>query len=226
MSHADAHADAPQQDAAEFWESRYAGVDRAWSGRVNQVLADVARGLPPGRALELGCGEGADAIWLAEQGWQVTAVDISPTAIARGAAAAEEAGIAPGRIQWHAHDLATWAAASRSTAAGGACYDLVSANFLQSPVELPRAAILRRAADLVAPGGHLLVVSHAGFPPWSTHRHEQVLPTPEQEIQMLALPPREWEVLVAEIRSREATGPQGERATLDDSVVLLRRREQ
>src|SRR6185369_11710944 len=97
------------------------------------------------------------------------------------------AGVPSARVQWHARDLAMWAA-GEAGAGGGESYDLVTASFLQSPIEFPREAILRRAADLVAPGGHLLIVAHAAFPPWSMHAHEHQLPTPQQEIDMLALP--------------------------------------
>ena len=70
----------------KLWEEHYAERDRVWSGRVNVRLAEVAESLPPGRALDLGCGEGGDAMWLAERGWHVTAVDISQTALDRAAA--------------------------------------------------------------------------------------------------------------------------------------------
>src|SRR5689334_23917491 len=118
MSHDDEHDHEQDLDSTAFWEDRYSGVEQAWSGRVNQVLADVAAGLSPGRALDLGCGEGADAIWLAQRGWQVTGVDISPTAIARAQRAAEGAAIPSGRIRWHAHDLATWAAGEAASGGG------------------------------------------------------------------------------------------------------------
>ncbi|MCB0912288.1 MAG: class I SAM-dependent methyltransferase, partial [Propionibacteriaceae bacterium] len=150
--------------AAEFWEERYAGKPKVWSGRVNPGLVEFASGLPAGRALDLGCGEGGDAVWLARQGWQVTAVDISATAVARGHAAAEAAGVPDDRIRWLAQDLAHWQPEGS--------YDLVSAFFLQSPMELPRGEVLSRAAAAVAPGGHVLVVSHAAPPPWARgHDH-------------------------------------------------------
>ena len=93
--------------AAEFWEARYADADRIWSGRVNRAVADVAAGLEPGRALDLGCGEGGDAVWLARHGWAVTGVDLSPTAVARGRRAAAEAGVPDGalRLKLVRHDV-------------------------------------------------------------------------------------------------------------------------
>jgi SAM-dependent methyltransferase len=207
-----------QTDPTLAWEARYAGAGPVWSGRPNATLVDVASSLPAGRALDLGCGEGGDAIWLAQQGWQVTAIDISPTAIARATQAARRAGIGQDQIRWLVQNLDTWR--------GEETYDLVTASFLHSMVELPRVEILRRAATLVAPGGHLLVISHAGFPPWAAHHHEPAFPTPDEEIASLDLPAGRWTALIAQTRSREATGPEGQRAILDDSVVLLRRSAQ
>ncbi|MGO1318600.1 MAG: FAD-dependent oxidoreductase [Cellulomonadaceae bacterium] len=204
----------------DFWEERYTGSDRAWSGNVNRVLADVAATLVPGHALDLGCGEGADVVWLARHGWAATGVDISPTAIRRATAAAEAAGLAPERARFRTADLATVPAGA---------FDLVSASFLHSPVELPRADILRQAAARVAPGGHLLITSHASRPPWApvdhghVHVHEHSFLSPYEELEQLDLDPAQWDVVLAETRTRDATAPDGERATLDDAVVLVRR---
>ncbi len=156
-------------EVAAHWEGWYADTPRKWSGRVNATTADVVATLPVGDALDLGCGEGGDAVWLAEQGWRVTAVDISATATARGAEGAAARGVAE-RVDWHAHDLATWRT--------DATFDLVTASFLHSEVDLPRTEILRRAASRLRPGGHLLLVSHvfeseADVPPWaSRHAHD------------------------------------------------------
>lgn len=203
--------------ALEFWEDRYAGKPRVWSGRANQLLVDLASGLTPGRALDLGCGEGGDSIWLAQQGWLVTGIDISETAIERARGNAASAGIPEGRIEWLAHDLETFA--------GEGAFDLVSAFFLQSPVELASAEILRRAARLIAPGGHLFIVSHAAPPPWATqldgHHHDFL--TPAEQIASLQPQTENWDVVIAENRERSTTGPQGEPATLIDAIVLLRR---
>ena len=85
-------ADRRQARAAE-WEERYAGSHKVWSGRVNPTLAAVVEPLVAGRALDLGCGEGADALWLAAHGWQTTGVDVSPTAVERARGHAEEQGL-------------------------------------------------------------------------------------------------------------------------------------
>jgi 2-polyprenyl-3-methyl-5-hydroxy-6-metoxy-1,4-benzoquinol methylase len=201
--------------AAQFWEDRYAGR-QVWSGKVNTALADLVSELPVGRALDLGCGEGGDALWLAERGWTVTAVDISPTAIARGRSMADERGLAD-QIEWIAADLGEWTTDRH--------FDLVSACFLQSPLPLERAAILRRAAEAVAPGGSLLLVSHAAAPPWASglqHGHHE-FPQPATEVAALELDGSAWIVQVADVRPRPAIGPDGTAAELRDTVVLVQR---
>jgi len=222
------HDRASTESPADYWEGQYAERARRWSGRVNPTMADVVQALPVGAALDLGCGEGGDAVWLAEQGWQVTAVDISPTAVARGADGATARNVGD-RITWISHDLATWEITDT--------FDLVAATFFHSTVDLPRTAILRRVAERVRPGGHLLLVSHVfeteeDIPPWAWRNHahdheapEHVLLTPPEEIAELALDQAEWDVVTQEIRTREAIGPDGEQtAIVKDGVVLLRRR--
>jgi SAM-dependent methyltransferase len=213
------HQDPAHDDPTLFWEARYAESQRVWSGRVNKVLAEVAAGLTPGRALDLGCGEGGDSLWLAQQGWDVTGVDISATAIERARTAAMAAGIPAERLHLVAADLGDW----RSDAE----FDLVSACFLQSPVTLDRSQILRGAAGRVAAGGHLLVVSHAAPPPWSSrlagHDHAGTFLTPQQEVAALGLPEPDWQQVIVETRRRSTVGPDGKDAELDDAVVLLRR---
>ncbi|MGV8907529.1 MAG: class I SAM-dependent methyltransferase [Propionicimonas sp.] len=207
-------------DPTQFWEARYSESQRIWSGRVNQVLADVAGGLTPGRALDLGCGEGGDSLWLAAQGWDVTGVDISTTALDRAKVAAAAAGIPAGRLHLVAADLGSWQPETD--------FELVSACFLQSPVTLDRSQILRGAAAHIVAGGHLLVVSHAAAPPWagalSGHDHHQTFLTPAQEVAALGLPESDWQQLIVETRQRSAIGPDGSPAVLDDAVVLLRRK--
>ncbi|MBA2946107.1 class I SAM-dependent methyltransferase [Streptomyces himalayensis] len=201
--------------AEEYWDGRYAESDRMWSGKPNPVLVREAAGLQPGRALDLGCGEGADAIWLAGQGWQVTAVDISRLALERAAAHAAAEGVAD-RIDWQQHDLA-------ASFPDGA-FDLVSAQFLHSPVEMPREKILRNAATAVAPGGVLLIEGHGGFPAWEHNHHPDLhFPTPDEVIDDLGLQDGQWEVLLSEEHERIQNDPDGRPTTRIDNTVKARR---
>ncbi|SOC88151.1 Predicted O-methyltransferase [Curtobacterium sp. 314Chir4.1] len=210
------HQEPTDTTARAWWEARYAERDGIWSGRVNAVLADVADALPTGRALDLGCGEGGDVVWLARQGWDATGVDLSVTAITRGSRAAVAAGVED-RTAFVAADLDAWDTAAR--------FDLVTASFLQSwPVQIPREAILRRAAGLVASGGHLLVTAHAAPPHGDLPEELRAyrFPTPEEDLAALDLDDS-WEVLAAELRPRTATTPEGAPHEVLDSVVLARR---
>lgn len=199
----------------EYWDSRYGESAQMWSGEPNSVLVREVTGTEPGRALDLGCGEGADAVWLAGQGWSVTATDISPVALERAARHAAEAGVGE-RIDWQRHDLAA------SFPAGS--YDLVSAQFLHSRGDLPREEILRTAASAVAPGGVLLVVGHAGFPAWE-HDHEPIhMPAPEEVVTSLELEDGQWEVLLSEEHERVQNDPEGRPTVRTDNAVKVRRR--
>jgi SAM-dependent methyltransferase len=209
-------AHAGPDGAAAWWDELYGSRERVWSGAANAALVRLAADLTPGTALDLGCGEGGDAVWLAARGWQVTAVDISTVALARAAAHAVEAGVAD-RIDWQRHDLAV------SFPAGS--YDLVSAHFLHAPAELgmPRERVLLAAAAAVAPGGTLLVVGHADFPPWSEHDHHERLATAAEVLDGLALAPDRWRVQRVESAPRQATGPDGQGTVLNDAVVMAQR---
>ncbi|WP_455565582.1 class I SAM-dependent methyltransferase [Micromonospora purpureochromogenes] len=203
-------------ETARHWDELYQRRERIWSGRANPHLVDVVDPLPAGTALDLGCGEGADAIWLAGRGWRVTAVDVSTTALDRAAAEAATAGVAA-RIDFQRHDLA------RTFPAG--VFDLVSAQFLQSPLEFPRAEVLRAAARAVAPGGRLLIVEHGEVPPWSRLAHPDVrFPTPEETLAELDLDPDGWRTERLAAPRRAVTDPDGQPATLVDHLVLVRRR--
>lgn len=204
----------PDPDPHAVWEEHYSAKPRVWSGRVNARLAEVVPQLTGSRALDLGCGEGADAIWLAERGWAVVAVDVSTTALARAEADAAERGLAA-RIDFQQHDL------TQSLPDGP--FDLVSAQFLHSKIEMDRAAILRRAAALVAPGGTLLVVDHAAPPPGAAGMHHHDFPGPEAVIAGLELDDSDWERVRVDSVERQATGLDGEPATWIDNVIQLRR---
>ncbi len=207
--------DKPDQteDAGQFWEQRYSSSARAWSGRVNAQLPEVAAELPAGRALDLGCGEGADALWLAEHGWQVVAVDVSATALQRGRDAASERNLL-GRIDFQRHDL-------NETFPDGT-FDLVSAQYLHSPARLDRATVLRRAAEHVAPGGVLVIVDHAAAPPWAK-QHLHHFPGIDDVLASLRLDPANWTRVRTDSVERETVGPDGRPATLTDNVIVVRR---
>ncbi|MFE0867828.1 class I SAM-dependent methyltransferase [Streptomyces rochei] len=201
--------------AAAFWEARYRDTDRVWSGRPNELLVREASDLDPGTALDLGCGEGADAVWLASRGWRVIGVDISGTALERAAGHAADAGVGD-RVSWERHEL------GRSFPEGS--FDLVSAHYLQSPVELDQPAVLRAAARAVAPGGTLLLVLHAGWPSWQTEPpFDAVFPTLDGVLAELALPDAGWTVETEETVRRPSTSPEGVEGYREDHVWRLRR---
>lgn len=197
-------------DVAQHWESFYDSGQRRWSGKPNRSLVDEVAALAPGSALDLGCGEGGDAIWLASRGWSVTAVDISQRALGIAARHAAAAGVAD-RISWERRDLAA------SLPVGG--FDLVAATYLHSPVALPRTEILRSAAAAVAIGGTLLVIGHA---PSSSHPHHD-LPAPQEVVDELALPADRWQLCTSELRTVEHAFGDEAPTTRIDGVVRLQR---
>lgn len=199
-----------------FWESWYAERDQVWTGNPNPALVDEATGLAPGRALDIGAGEGGDAIWLAARGWTVTAVDIAETACDRGRRAAEDAGadIAE-RITWQAADIVTWAPPARA-------FDLVAVHYLHLTAE-ERPTAHAACADAVAPGGTLLIVGHHpgdmgdASQEWGDDRFfiaEQLATELDDD----------WEVVAADARPRPHRGPDGEERTIRDTVLVARRR--
>lgn len=135
--------------SAEHWDQLYSG-EPVWSGNPNAALIEETRHLSPGRVLDVGCGEGADTVWLAQQGWEVTALDVSAHAVERTLAAAAQAGLAADGVT---SDLLEAPVETGS-------FDLVSAMF-PALLRTPEHAAEHRLLDLVAPGGTLLVVHHA-----------------------------------------------------------------
>lgn len=200
-------------ESEEFWEKHYSSREKRRTGKPNAALVRFAEALTVGAALDLGCAEGNDSIWLARRGWRVVAVDVSATALERAAANAASAGVAE-RIEFQRHDLA------ESFPEGE--FDLVSALFLQSPIEFPRARVLQRAAKSVATGGLLLVVEHASVAPWSWSDPDTIFPTPPQSLAELELTPDDWTNEFVGAPERQATGPNGETATVKDNVLALR----
>jgi 2-polyprenyl-3-methyl-5-hydroxy-6-metoxy-1,4-benzoquinol methylase len=210
------HDDGEDEAAALFepsgWEERYAGAERIWSGNPNPQLVAEATGLTPGTALDVGCGEGGDVIWLARQGWRVTGADFSANGLARAARHAEDAGVAD-RTEW-------WQVDARAFTAGGRSYDLVTSHFLHPP-EGGMVEVTRRLAEAVAPGGHLLVVGHApseAFAELSATHHRAMFLAAD----LLPALPDDFEVLVVEQRPRTTTRDGGT-VDVDDSTLLARR---
>lgn len=202
-------------EVKQHWEERYAERDRIWSGRVNRWLAEVAEPLTPGRALDLGCGEGGDTLWLAEHGWQVTGVDISETALGR---ALEEAA-ARGLL-----DQVRLLQTNLSESFPEGTFDLISAQFLQSMVHLDRERIFAAAARAVAPGGVLIVVDHGAAPPWAPkHVHDHVFLGVDEVLATIDLGEGRWERLRADAVERDAIGPDGQAGVLIDNLIVLRR---
>lgn len=194
------------------WEERYSSEERIWSGNPNPQLVAEVSGLTPGTALDVGCGEGGDVIWLARQGWRVTGADFSGNGLARAARHAEEAGVAD-RIDW-------WQVDARTFAANGRSYDLVTTHFLHPP-EGGMAEVTNRLCEAVAPGGYLLVVGHA---PSEVFTH---LSAGQRRAMFLAEDlltglPEGFEVLVVEQRPRTMTRD-GVTVDVHDSTLLARR---
>lgn len=203
-------------ETKEHWERHYGERDRVWSGRVNVQFADVVGDLAPGRALDLGCGEGADAVWLAERGWEVVAVDVSDTALSRAKAAAADRGVTD-RVDFLQLDL------SEGFPDGG--FDLISSQFLHSTLEFDRQKILVKAAAALRPNGLLVIVDHGSAPPWPSkldhHHHE--FPSAEEVVADLNLGD-DFEQVRVDAVERQAVGPEGEQRPWMDNVIVLRRR--
>lgn len=198
----------------EFWERRYAESQRIWSGEPNPRLVEHAAGLAPGTALDVGCGEGADVVWLASRGWQVTGVDVSQVALDRARAHAQEAGVLD-RVALAQVDLMTGNALPQA--------DLVSAQFLHVPPGR-FAEVYAVIAAAVRPGGTLLVTGHHPADAATGLRNPELtllLFTPEQVTALLD--PRAWTVRVAAAPTREATDREGRPVTVTDSVVVATR---
>ncbi|WP_280239723.1 class I SAM-dependent methyltransferase [Nocardia abscessus] len=211
------HADRTTPTTVEYWETFYRERERIWSGLPNFLLVREIESVAAGSALDLGCAEGADAIWLAQRGWRVTAVDVSETALARARAQAARQELA-GEIDWQRHDLDHTFPDGR--------FDLVTAQFLHSPLaqDGERMRILRRAAEAVAPGGLLLIVGHAEWPSWVLEPPADVhFPTTAEVRAGLALDPAAWQVEVDEVVEREHPGPEGQPGTRKDNILRIRR---
>jgi len=202
----------PPRNAAE-WDETYASTTQLFSGRPNFALVTDVSGLRPGRALEVGCGEGADAVWLASQGWAVTALDVSQVALERAAQSARQSAV---HVQWVHAGLV-------DAALPAAGFDLVSAQYpalRSSPDHNAERALLR----VVAPGGLLHIVFHAGF---DSHEAKARGIDPADYIWptdiVAALLAGDWHIGVDTRRPREVPTGDAEHQHTDDVVIQARR---
>jgi SAM-dependent methyltransferase len=207
-------ADVAAMYTQQFWDERYAGSSRVWSGKPNQRLVEMVTGMEPGSAIDVGCGEGADVVWLAEQGWSTTGVDVSQVAIDRAAAHAEEAGVG------------ARTAFDRVDVIGGhplpGAYQLVTSAYLHPPLTA-FASTYSTLRDAVLPGGTLLVIGHHPADSGTGLRNPALVDlmfTPEQ---VVALLDDSWDVEVAGTPTRPHTHD-GVELLLTDTVVKARRR--
>lgn len=200
-----------------FWDERYRQHGSVWSRDPNPSLMAEAASLRPGSALDVGSGEGADSIWLARQGWRVTAVDISSVALARAAERAAEDATVAGRIVWVHHDLTAMPPPAGT-------FDLVSAQFMHLPLA-QRTELYHRLAASVAPGGTFLIVGHHPDDLATGIRRPSqpgLLFTPEEIA--AELDPEEWQIDVCEARRRSVRDADGNSITVTDSVLRAHRR--
>jgi|SRR5215218_7883671 len=196
------------------WDERYASrAGGLWSGRVNGVLVVELDGRTPGRALDVGCGEGADAIWLARAGWDVAGVEVSEVALERAAAAARDAGVT---VRWLHADVA----AMEPPPVG---YDLVSVLYPALRRSPPDEAI-RAVLGAVAPGGTLLVVWHGPVDAEHARAHGFDVADFVGPEDIRARLDGGWDVEVDETRPRVEPAPEGSGHTHDTVLRATRRR--
>ncbi|MGP9504236.1 class I SAM-dependent methyltransferase [Specibacter sp. AOP5-B1-6] len=200
-----------------FWDERYGSGGAVWSGQPNPQLVSEASWLDstdpsvPKTALDIGCGEGADSVWLARRGWQVTAVDFSRVALQRAKdhAAAQELA---GSIEWEHRDLLVWTPPASA-------FGLVTAQFMHLPQQ-DRDPLFTRLAAAVATGGSLLIVGHSASDAAAGARRPDAPGLFFTALGVAAmLEPELWKIEVAESRPRRTKGNDGESITISDEVV-------
>jgi SAM-dependent methyltransferase len=211
----------------DYWESHWQQAKgHALGGEIgaNPYLAREIGSLAPGTALDAGCGEGAEAIWLATEGWQVTAADISTEVLSRASERATAACAAPERVQWVEADLSVWEPGNQ--------FDLVTTHYAHPA--MPQLAFYERISGWVAPGGTLLIVGHrhTSETPGDGHPHDQEghgHNSPEAVSVTAAritvgLDATQWDIVTADEPVRTLTNRAGRTVQLDDVVVRATRR--
>lgn len=220
------------QEVRDHWDARYRESEAVWSGNVNPSLEQAlekARMKPAPaeslRALDIGCGEGGDALWLATLGYTVTGLDIAPTAIDRARTRATKEGLT--NTTFVASDAESWLASQN---AADTTFDLITVSFFHTNLAVDRDTVLTAARALLAPGGVFLTVSHAHMPPWAREHftaeeweaRTRALPTVQSEPHVLA--GTGSDTLFAEVWDRPVVSPDGQDAVLEDLVVAVRAR--
>jgi SAM-dependent methyltransferase len=194
------------------WDERYAVDELVWTAEPNRLLVGEVDGLAPGRALDLACGEGRNAVWLAERGWAVTGVDFSAVGLDKARRLADTRHVS---VQWERADVTEY----QPPAEG---FDLVIVMYLHLP-EASRRVAFRRAAGAVAPGGTLLVVGHDNTNPnegWGGPKNTAVLYGPDDIIADVA----GLDIVKAERVRRPIQTDDGERTAIDVLVRAVRSR--
>ena len=199
---------------AAFWQEHY-HRPASHPHPPHPHLVATAQHLTPARALDAGSGEGANALWLASQGWRVTAVDIAQTALDRAREHADALSAAlTGHVEWVRADLTSSPPTKEH-------FDLVYSHYVHTTTS--DRALLDSLSQAVVRGGTLLIVGHAPQAE-GDHPHR---PAPGSHIRAeeLAelLDPRQWQVIVAEPRTRTVTAPDGRQVTLHDGILRARR---
>jgi SAM-dependent methyltransferase len=194
------------------WDKRYKERDQLWSGQPNGALVTEVAGLTPGRVLDVGCGEGADAVWLARGGWDVTALEVSGVALERAAGHARDAGV---DVRWVHAGLA-------EAMLPPASFDLVSAQY-PALLRTPDAAAERALLAAVAPGGVLLLVHHAGMETREVHDAEFDPANYVWPAMVAALLNGDWEVELNEQRPRISPDSGAGAGHVEDLVLRARR---
>jgi SAM-dependent methyltransferase len=191
------------------WDDRYSTSELIWTGRANQFVEANLGGLPPGTAVDLGAGEGRNAVWLAQRGWSVTAVDFSQVGLNKALRLADEHDVT---ISIERADATTWAPS--------APVDLVVLSYLQLESD-ERRAVVEHAATWLTPGGTLLVIAHDrsnvsdgyGGPPSA-----EVCYTVDETVAVLD----GLEIVTAEVADRHVDTPEGTKIALDTLVIARR----
>jgi SAM-dependent methyltransferase len=211
----------------DYWDAHWQQAKEHQAGREivpNPYLARELSGLTPGTALDAGCGEGAEAIWLATAGWHVTAVDISTEALSRAAERAAANSSVPERLEWIEADLSLWEPTKR--------FELVTTHYAHPAT--PQLAFYQRISGWVAPGGTLLIIGHLQSSTTPSHGHSGKRhgggdgPPDEASVTAASIvagfDPTQWDIVTADEPVRRLANREGRTVQLDDVVVRASRR--